>query len=223
MGRHAVQIDLPSGTTWHVREAGKKLAYRAQLPGARVFDLVARSLRTAKARGVPAEDRFTLALPASWLVNSPAISKVLRRWALAPQREACLALIDVFERGPDEWSADPGTSEGIRLCVASLGEELYVTEALSKVLALVVPEAVPLMPAPARAFVLGEAAKDDRDAFARIVDWFARAASTHDAELARIAREHAEPEQSVELTAAGVLDRLLWFDSEGHTHFPKID
>jgi hypothetical protein len=214
-----VQIGLPSGTTWHVREAVKKLAYRAQLPGARVFDLVARSLRIAKARGLPAEDRFTLALPASWLVNSPAISKVLRRWALAPQREACLALIDVFERGPDEWSADPGTGEGIRLCVASLGEEPYVTEALSKVLALVVPEAVPLMPAPARAFVLGEAAKDDRDAFGRIVDWFARATTTHHTELARIAREHRD----VELTAAGVLDRLLWFDSEGHTHFPKID
>jgi hypothetical protein len=214
-----VHIELPSGTPWHVREAGKKLAYRAQLPGARVFDLVGQSLRSAKARGVGAGDRLTLALPASWLVNSPAISKVLRRWALDPHREACLALIDVFERGPVEWSADPGTGEGIRLCVASLGEEPYVTEALSKVLALVVPDAVPLMPAPARAFVLGEAAKDDGDAFGRIVDWFARAAMTHATDLAQIAREHRE----VELTAAGVLDRLLWFDSEGHMHFPKID
>jgi hypothetical protein len=214
-----VHIELPSGTLWHVRDAGRKLAYRAQLPGARVFDLVAQSLRNAKARGVGAGDRLTLALPASWLVNSPAISKVLRRWALDPHREACLALIDVFERGPAEWSADPGTGEGIRLCVASLGEEPYVTEALSKVLALVVPDAVPLMPARARAFVLGEAAKDDGDAFGRIVDWFARAAMAHAIDLARIAREHSE----VELTAAGVLDRLLWFDSEGHTHFPKID
>jgi hypothetical protein len=214
-----VHIDLPSGTTWHVHEAGKKLSYRAQLPGARVFDLVAQSLRNAKKCGVSAADRFTLALPASWLVNSPAISKVLRRWALDPHREACLALIDVFERGSVEWSADPGTGEGIRLCVASLGNEPYVTEALSKVLALVVPEAVPLMPAPARAFVLGEAAKDGRDAFGRIVDWFARAAMTHEPGLAAIAREHRE----VELTAAGVLDRLLWFDSEGHAHFPKIE
>jgi hypothetical protein len=217
--RHVLHIDLPSGTTWHIREAGKKLAYRAQLPGARVFDLVAQSLRSAKAGGVCAGDRFTLALPASWLVNSPANSKVLRRWALDPHREACLALVDVFERGPLEWSADPGTGEGIRLCVASLGDEPYVTEALSKVLALVVPEAVPLMPAPARTFVLGEAARDDRDAFGRIVDWFARAAMTNATELARIARGHRE----VELTAEGVLDRLLWFDSEGHTHFPKLD
>jgi hypothetical protein len=114
---------------------------------------------------------------------------------------------------------DPGTGEGIRLCVASLGDEPYVTEALSKVLALVVPEAVPLMPAPARAFVLGEDAKNDRDAFGRIIEWFARAAMMNATELARIAREHRE----VALTPAGVLDRLLWFDSEGHTHFPKLD
>ena len=28
-----MQIILASGTTWHIREAGKKLAYRTQLPG----------------------------------------------------------------------------------------------------------------------------------------------------------------------------------------------
>jgi hypothetical protein len=50
------------------------------------------------------------------------------------------------------------------------------------------------------------------------VDWFARAAMDHVTGLEAIAREHRE----VELTGAGVLDRLLWFDSEGHKHFPKI-
>jgi hypothetical protein len=79
-----LQIALPSGATWRVREISRKLGHRAQLPGARVFDLVAQSLRAARARGVPAIDRFTLALPASWMVNSAAISKVLRRWALPP-------------------------------------------------------------------------------------------------------------------------------------------
>ncbi len=214
-----MQIELPCGTTWHVHEAAKKLGYRAQLPGARVFDLVARSLRAARASGVGASDRFTLALPASWMVNSPAVSKVLRRWALPPCLETCLALIDVLEGGPDEWAGDPASVEAVRLGVASLGTEPYVTEALSKVLALLVPEAVPLMPPPARAFVLGDAAKDDPDAFARIVEWFARAALDHRADLEGIAREHRD----VELSGAGVLDRLLWFDSEGHKHFPKID
>ena len=214
-----MQIALPSGTTWHVRDAGKKLAYRAQLPGARVFDLVATSLRAAKASGLGASDRFTLALPASWLVNSPAISRVLRRWALEPHRETCLAMIELVEAGPEEWSRDPGTRDAMRLAIASLGDEAYVTEALSKVLALVVPQAVPLMPVAARSFVLGDAEKDAADAFARIVDWFARATLAHGADLAEIARAHRE----VEITGAGALDRLLWFDSEGHRHFPKIE
>jgi hypothetical protein len=223
--RQVVQIELPSGTTWHVQGAARKLAHRAQLPGARVFDLAAQSLRVARARGVDPVDRFTLALPASWMVNNPATSQVLRRWALPPHRETCLALIEVLEGGPDEWSADPETPRALRLAIASLGSEPYVIEALSKVLALLVPEAVPLMPLPARTFVLGDAAKDPADApdtFARIVDWFARTSLDHRAALDSVAREHAV-QVGVELTGAGVLDRLLWFDSEGHKHFPKIE
>jgi hypothetical protein len=213
-----MQIELPSGTTWHLRDAGKKLALRAQLPGARLYDMAAQSLRAARGSGVSVDDQFTLALPASWLVNSPAISRVLRRWALAPHRETCLALVELLEAGPDEWSRDAGSPEAMRLALASLGEEPYVTEALSKVLALLVPGAVPLLPEPARAFVLGEGAKNDADAFNRIVGWFARTTIAHEAELAAIARAHVE----VELAPAGVLDRLLWFDSEGHRHFPKL-
>jgi hypothetical protein len=211
-----VHIDLPAGTTWHVLEPGKKLAHRAQLPGATVFDLVAQSLRVAKSRGVGLDDRFVLALPASWLVNSPAISPVLRRWALPPHRETCLALIDVLEGAA--WPLDTETRQALRVGLASLGNERYVTEALSKVIALLVPEAVPLMPEPARAFVLGADAANAPDAFARMADWFGAAVETHAAELARIAHEH----RNVELTGAGVLDRLLWFDSEGHKHFPEI-
>jgi hypothetical protein len=212
-----MKIELPSGTTWHVREAEKKLGYRAQLPGARVFDLAAASLRAAKRSGVSASDRFNLALPASWLVNSPANSRVMRRWALAPHRATCLALIDLLEAGPDEWSSDAQSGDAMKLAVASLGDEPYVTEALSKVLALLVPEAVPLMPPPARRFVLGDG--EGPDAFGRIVAWFGRAVAAFEEELAAIAHAHRE----VDLAPAGVLDRLLWFDSEGHVHFPKID
>jgi hypothetical protein len=74
------------------------------------------------------------------------------------------------------------------------------------------------MPDAARSFVLGAKGKDDRDAFARVASWFARAVEAHAAALEDQARAHRE----VELDAAGVLDRLLWFDSEGHAHFPPI-
>jgi hypothetical protein len=211
-------IALPAGTTWHVESAARKLGYRAQLPGARVYDLVGRGARAAKARGLSDVDRLMFALPASWLVNSPAVSTVLRRWALPPHDETCLALIELLEAGPDAWAADPGTGESVRLALRSLGDEPYVTEAVSKVMALLVPDAVPLMPAPARAFVLGEAHKDSPDAFLCTADWFARAVVEHRGALEAIAREHRE----VELTAGGVLDRLLWFDSEGHRHFPPV-
>ena len=214
-----VPIALPSGTTWHLRAEGKKLSYRAQLPGARVYDLVGRGLRTAQSRGVGAVDRLMFALPASWLVNSPAVSKVLRRWALPPHDETCLALLEVLEGGPDAWAEDAGTAESVRLALASLGDEPYVVEAVSKVMALLVPDAVPLMPAPARAFVLGEADRDHPDAFMRIVEWFARTVIEQRAALEAIARDHTE----VQLTAGGVLDRLLWFDSEGHRHFPAVE
>ncbi|HEX3771694.1 MAG TPA: hypothetical protein VHV30_12540 [Polyangiaceae bacterium] len=212
-----MRIDRPSGTTWHVTEVETKLARRAGLPGARVFDLVGQSLQAAKALGLGAGDRFALALPASWMVNSPAVSTVLRRWALPPHREACLALIELLESGPEGWDADPGTGEALRLALASLGNEPYVVEAISKVLALVVPATVPLMPPLARAFVLGEASKDAPDAFERMVQWFAGAVRANEAELARLASLHRE----VALTPAGVLDRVLWYDSDGVRHFEK--
>jgi hypothetical protein len=65
--------------------------------------------------------------------------------------------------------------------------------------------------------VLGGAAKDEPDAFAAMVAWFGRAVAEHREPLEAIAREHGE----ARLTAGGVLDRLLWFDSEGRTHFAK--
>jgi hypothetical protein len=218
LARHLRPIPLPRGTPWPLHAAAQKLAYRAQLPGARVYDLVGRGLRAAAGRGVSDVDRLMFALPASWLVNSPAVSKVLRRWALPPHDETCLALIEVLQSGPDGWAEDVGTAESVRLALASLGDEPYVTEAVSKVMALIVPDVVPLMPGPARAFVLGDAGKDAPGAFMRIVEWFARAVIDHRGELEAIALVH----RVVELTAGGVLDRLLWFDSEGHRHFPPI-
>ena len=214
--RHRMKLDLPSGATWHIEKGLAKLTHRGRLPGARVFDLVGASLREAKTRGVDATDRFVLALPASWLVNSPAVSTVLRRWALPPHQETCLALLEVLDDDAHERDTD-AQRDAIALAVTSLGSEPYVIEALSKVLALLTPDRVPLMPPPARAFVLG-AEHDGPSAFGRIVSWFEAAVIANRAELEAIAREHLE----VRLSAGGVLDRLLWFDTDGHRHFPNL-
>jgi hypothetical protein len=212
-----MEIELPSGAPWTVRGGGAKLSLRARLPGARVFDLVASSLRDAKARAMSPEHRFHLALPASWLVNSPAISVVLRRWALPPHLETCVALLEVLEDEAPELSFEE-RREAMTLAVNSLGGEPYVIEAVSKIFALLTPNRVPLMPAKARSFVLGEGEHDQPRAFTQMVEWFEDAVTAHRADLEVLARAHAE----VALEPGGVLDRLLWFDSEGHRHFPPV-
>jgi hypothetical protein len=212
-----MNISKPDGTKWHVELGPAKLSLRAKLPGARVFDLATESLRKARSAGLSILDRLPLALPASWCVNSPAPSTVLRRWALQPQREVWVPLVEVLEE-PLAGPLDPESTEALLAGIRVLGPEPFGVEAISKVLALLVPEAVPLMPAAARAFVLGEAGARDAEAFVEMVNWFAAAVKEGGAELASWAKAHAE----VPLSAAQALDRLLWFDSEGHRHFPSL-
>lgn len=206
-------IVRPSGEPWLVEDVARKLSLRAELPGAFVFDRAAAALRTAKALGLPVEDRLALALPASWLVNSPAVSKVLQRWAQAPQRDVWLALVQLLEE--DGGAGGEDADAELVVAMRALGPEPYVIEASSKVLALLVPDAVPLMPKPARAFVLGPADADDERAFAMMAGWFVRSIAAHREELAALAHEH----DGAPLSGPQVLDRLLWFDSEGQRHF----
>lgn len=211
-------ISKPDGTKWLLTAGPAKLELRATLPGARVFDLVAESLRKARAAGMSALDRLPLALPASWCVNSPAPSTVLRRWALPPQREVWISLVEVLEETP-QGPLDAESKEALLAALRVLGPEPFGVEAMSKVLALLVPDAVPLMPAAARTFVLGESAPSDASAFVAMIEWFAVAVGEGKVELASWAASHEE----VPLSPAQVLDRLLWFDSDGHRHFPDVD
>lgn len=207
-----MQIPRPTGEPWLVQDAPRKLAQRGALPGASVFDLAAAASGRAKAAGVSLEDRLALALPASWLVNSPAVSTVLQRWAHAPQRDVWLALVELFEE--EEPAED---DQELALALRALGAEPYVMEAASKVLALLVPDRVPLLPLPARVFVLGESRAAEASSFAAMIAWFRTATTTHAEALAAIARDHS----MAPLSGPQVLDRLLWFDSEGHRHFTQ--
>jgi hypothetical protein len=204
-------LTTPAGTEWHIHDVEKRLALRARLPGAFVYDQSAHSLRNSKARGTPVAERLPLAFAASWLVNSPASSRVLRRWSEPPQIDVWVALVGALE-GPLESG---GEWAPVKALVKRLGDEPTLIETVSKVLALLVPTAVPLMPEPARKWLLGEGAGADVDAFAAIGDWFVREARAHAAELDDWASRHEE----AKLEGAQVLDRLLWFDSEGHRHF----
>jgi hypothetical protein len=206
-----------NGTRWRLDRAAEKLNLRAELPGARLFDLAADALRTARAAGASRGDRLALALPASWCVNSPAPSTVLRRWALAPQREVWELLMEVFDESGGA-SLDADSRRAVMSAIAVLGPEPYGVEAISKVLALLAPDAVPLMPSPARTFVLGESQAQTPDAFVAMLEWFSATVGEVRLELTACARGHTQ----VPLSAAQVLDRLLWFDSEGYRHFPSF-
>ena len=191
------------------------MSLRAKLPGARVYDLSAQSLRVAKQLGRGDDARLPLALPGSWLVNSPAISTTFRRWALEPQRSVLLELLSLFNP-PSLGALDDDVRAALKTRVEALGEEPTRVEALSKVLALLVPHAIPLMPPLAIAFVLGPDVAADADAFVAMASWFGGAVEEHWPALSAFAASHVE----VPLDAAQVLDRLLWFDSDGFKHFP---
>lgn len=51
-----------------------------------------------------------------------------------------------------------------------------------------------------------------------MIEWFADAVKEGETELASWAGAHHE----VPLRQAQVLDRVLWFDSEGYRHFPSV-
>jgi hypothetical protein len=59
-------LTKPDGTTWHLVHVNAKLALRARLAGASIFDLIANSLQKGKSAGLSTLDRLLLALPASW-------------------------------------------------------------------------------------------------------------------------------------------------------------
>jgi len=208
-------VRTPSGKVWELSDVNRKLSQRARLPGARVYDLSADALRVAKAKGLSNEARVPLALPGSWLVNSPAQSIVFRRWALEPERQILLAILDLFDP-PRLGPLDGETAEALGRLVTALGKEPTLVEAASKVLALLVPHSIPLMPPLAVAFVLGESAPEGPDAFVAMASWFGEAVEEHWDGLSTCAAAHVE----VPLDAAQVLDRLLWFDSDGFKHFP---
>jgi hypothetical protein len=209
-----LQLTKPDGTPWLLERVNEKLSLRAKLPGARIFDLSTESLRRCK--DLAPMDRLALAMPASWCVNNPADSRLFRSWIEPPLREVWLALIDLLQE-PWVGPLDDESQSAIVAAFRAIAPSPSGVEVVSKVLALLLPDAVPLMPPLARGFLLGAAAPADGYAFVAMVDWFRRVGHDGHEALSGWAALHEE----VHLSGAQVLDRLLWFDSDGHRHFAK--
>lgn len=198
----------------------RKLAARGSLPGAYGYDLSAHAMRMARARGVSLEVLLPAAMPASWMVNNRAPSPVFRWWLDPSQREAWVTLSGLLEGGPEQWlSLGELQRKSAQECVLALAIQGHGLCALSKVLACLVCESVPLMD-DAMLSLCGlavdePATADDPRAevslFAPVMDWFARSVLTHEETLIALAREYV----LAPLDTTQVLDRLLWIESWG--------
>ncbi|MGZ3419030.1 MAG: DUF6308 family protein [Polyangiales bacterium] len=197
--------------------AEEKLAFRASLPGAFGFDQAAHVLRVLQSEGVASVELLPLAFPTSWMVNAQATSRAFRKWFSAI--DVWAALLD--ELAPtmslEQWSGE-GTE---RVKELSLLENAGLA-AVTKVLALLRPQLVPLMDDAQLSFALGTVPMPDdnnrstatADHFAPMMTWFASQVTARENELIAIAAQHR---QAV-LDAAQVFDRLLWYDAWGHRH-----
>jgi hypothetical protein len=187
-----------------------KLRSRGVLPGAFSYDRVAHVLRVLQAGGASAIDLLPLALASSWLVNAKATSRAFVKWqSMDAWRTIFETMHDTL--APEGWLAlQPGARAACGEAAAELasaGEGADLT-AVSKVLALLRPQLVPLMDAEAIAFAIGDGG------FVAMMDWFCSRVVECEAELVPIAARH----DLAVLDAAQVLDRLLWFESAGWKH-----
>jgi hypothetical protein len=203
---------------WTIAGAARKLLARGALPGAFGYDLAAEALRRARRAGVPAIELLAPALPASWMVNARASSPVFQRWL--GMRAPWSDLLAIAAGGPARWLArGAGEREAAAAAVRALAIEGQGVAAISKVLALLAPDTVPLMDDAAIAFALGgieppRTADDPRagpEWFLPMLDWLARETLRAEPALAALARAYP----LAPLEPAQVLDRLLWFESWG--------
>ncbi|MBS2014777.1 MAG: hypothetical protein JST00_17950 [Deltaproteobacteria bacterium] len=209
-----------------IDDAAAKLDWRAELPGASTWDRAACSLRILQAEGANAVDLLPLAMPSSWLVNAKASSRAMQRWLARPALERWAALLEAlpFELSPEEWLATgPDLREACTSHVAALAaampSEGTTLVAVTKVLALLRPQLVPLMDDAALAFALelvpapesADRPTAGPEAFVPMLDWFAREALASERELVALAAGHTR----AVLDGAQVLDRLLWVESWG--------
>jgi hypothetical protein len=211
--------------TWTVADPDAKLTWRAALPGASCFDRVAHTLRALQAGGATAIDLLPLALPASWMVNAKASSRAMQRWLAPPAIDVWAALLErlSFNLAPAEWLAMASSDrEPVAQAIEALatGADGASLAAVTKVLALLRPQLVPLMDDAALWFAL-ESVPEPSSAdvpsapasmFVPMLDWFAREVVSSEEGLIAIAVRH---DRAV-LDAAQTLDRLLWIESWGH-------
>lgn len=226
---------------WRLCLARAKLQVRGRLPGAFGFDLATDTYRQAQRAGIDPADLVRLALPGSWMVNNKVPSPVFQRWLQPALRPVWSRLVQLLAgdattwlaRTPDERAqvdadlrllAQHDVSARHGTPMAGPDDPAPGTAAgLSKVLALLCPDTVPLMDDAALHFALGAVPRpnttDIADTpsagpglFVPMLDWFASAVLAETPALTTLAGDYTY----APLGPAQVLDRLLWFETWGY-------
>lgn len=230
-----------TATPWRLCLARAKLQVRGRLPGAFGFDLATDTYRQALRAGLDPADLVRLALPGSWMVNNKVPSPVFQRWLQPALRPIWSRLVPLLAGDANTWLARGPDQRAqvladLRLLArhdvaARTGAPMQdpddpapgTAAGLSKVLALLCPDTVPLMDDAALHFALGAVPRPNApdiadtpsagpELFLPMLDWFARAVLALTPTLAALAAEyHYAP-----LSPAQVLDRLLWFETWGY-------
>jgi hypothetical protein len=214
-------------SVWTIADGAKDLKFRGALPGAFGYDHAAHTLRVLRGGGTACIDLLSLALPTSWMVNAKATSVTFQTWLSLPYRDAWAELLERLPAdGVYAWAdVDAPARAALDRTLACLAEPKGSSlAAITKVLALLRPELVPLMDDAALWFALGSdvlpepvTAEDPRAAvnlFVPMLDWFANAVRLRESDLVALAASHSEHVYD----APQVLDRLLWVASWGHRH-----
>ncbi len=219
---------------WRLGMAHAKLHVRGRLPGAFGFDLAAASHREARRTGLAPVDLLPMALPGSWMVNNKVPSPVFYRWLQPHTRDLWATLLELLSGDSERWLArDADERASVEAGIHSLaaldaaarggapgGPRTGTAAGLSKVLALLCPDVVPLMDDAAIHFALGTVARPDSadtpsagpEQFVPMLDWFAHAVRSATPALTELASEY----ELAPLSPAQVLDRLLWFETWGY-------
>jgi hypothetical protein len=222
-----IRLERGGASEWSFGDVAEKLRLRDGLPGAYAFDRAAEALARAEANGNKRASLLPLVFASSWFVNNPVPSTVFRKWLSRPLLDVWVELANVFEGGSQLWlDFEDAERDMLATGIRTLAIDGHGAGAISKPLALLAPNAVPLMPDAAIAFALGAVAVPSApdaqtasiDVFAPMMTWFAKSVASAQAELAEIAERHALA-TGVRLSPAQVLDRVLWFDSVGYRHF----
>ncbi len=215
---------FPTATGTHAIAAPiAALRLRGELPGASGYDRAAHLFRKLQFEGATALDLLPAVFPNAWMVNARATSHTFAAWsAMSETWDTLLTALPFDGSLFDFASLDHDAIEKTMwaLCTAP-GATLT---SLTKVLALLRPQLVPIAHDKVVAVVTGRVAmptSSDTETctladFKALFSWFAKNACEKENELIALARNH----ELATLDAPQVLDRLLWsgFCDPRHAH-----